>query len=206
MHPFIITILLGSQIAAFSNSIVFSILETFKDYPYLLQGEFDYTLNYLDEITTCHHGAFAVARVENELAGFLLGCPLKARAQYFSGILNHFQKSKINISDYYYFTDIIVLPSFRNQYIATKLITEYEKQVQSWGYKGIYLFTVKCKEDHPLRPQNYQDIEYFYEKLGYIKTTFQTNDTWPTILDANGTVAMREHTLMFWMKKFSNND
>lgn len=202
MPSILITLMLGSQIASFSNQIVLTIIETFKHYPYLLEGEYDYNQQYFKEITTSNHGGLALATLKEEFAGFLMGCPLAARQEQFADAFEIFKKNNFTASDYYLFTDVVVLPKFQNKKIASNLFAYFEEWVKSWGYKGICLFIIQHNEDHALKPVDYKNIDDFYAKLGYTKTEIQSISTWPTIMDAQGTVSFLEHVLYFWIKQF----
>ena len=144
------------------------------------------------------------ATVGQEFAGFLLGCPLLVRKNQFADALEFFKAAHIDPSHCYYYSDVIVVPAFQRQGVAKKLFTTLEQQVRKWGYQAVCLVSVERNKDHPLRPSNYDDTDTVWRHLGFIKSTIYTKDSWPTFIDLDGTVEMREHLLVFWIKELTN--
>jgi hypothetical protein len=174
-------------------------IDAFKEYPYLYDGEFEYEKNYVHGYVTNKMGMIAIAKVDGNLAGVSTGIPLISESEIVSDAQKVFSQNNINIEDYYYYGEIIILPQFRGRGITTMLYSAQDNLVRQWGFKHVCILTVVRENDHPLKPNNYKSPDDIWKRLGFFKNNLTTNYHWPTI-QADKSVIDTKNTLEFWIK------
>ncbi len=196
----IITMYIGLQILNIPESILPGWLNIFKEYPILNQGTFEGVKDNFKKFSQEPHCTFLIAQTnDHTVIAIATGIPLLA----YSYEAELFEKNNLDPSDFFHINDVIVLSQYQNKGIGSKLYKKLEKKARFWGYKKICLCTVERKEDHPLKPTNFKDPAIFWQRLGFSKTSLTIKESWPTIMDEQGTVEMHENTLTFWTKELN---
>lgn len=202
MVSLFINVVLGMQIMNYIDIVPEIILNTFKEYPYLHSPSLEEKKEYVSWFADHTEGMLIICQDKQKLAGFITGVPIQAVRDFVVDINSLFQKHGFNSDDYYYCGDVIVLPDYQKQGVCSTMFTLFEQQVESWGYKGITLITSIREENHPLKPKEYRDSESIWQHYGFEKTSIVIKNFQPTVIDAKGTVADRENSFAFWVKKF----
>jgi GNAT superfamily N-acetyltransferase len=199
---FMITLFLGTQLLNFPDHYFPGWLALFKEYPILNQGTVEGVKDQFEKFSQESHFAVLISETDERiLTGLLTGIPLAA---YYEPEL--FQKNNLDPAELFLINDLIVLPGYRKQGIASKLYNKLEKKASKlWGYKKICVCTIDHKDDHPLKPSNYHDSASFWKQQGFSMTSIKIEESWPTIIDDQGNVEMCEHTLTFWYKDLEAN-
>lgn len=199
MPPILITLFLGAQLLNFPDHFLPPWIALFKEYPILNHGTEEGVKNKFKEFSQEPHCAVIVAHENNQIiTGLIAGIPLKA----YPNETELFQKNNLEPSHFYHINDLIIAPEYRKRGIATKLYKKLEKRVQQWGYKKMCLCIIEHKEDHPLKPLSYYDETHFWRHQGFVPTSIKIKESWPTLVDNEGTVdEMYEHTLVFFTKE-----
>jgi hypothetical protein len=203
----VITILLSLQLYNFIDVVPEIMLKTFKEFPYLYSPTLQEDKEYFSWYAKHEKGMLVTAQHENDLAGFITGIPMNylATMDFFHGpeISAQFKKNNIDIDNYYYCGEIIVLPDFRENHICSKMFAEFESQVKAWGYEGICLITSDRENDHPLKPVNYLDSRLIWAHYGFTQSSIIIKNVQPTVIDTYGTVQELENGFIFWIKTFN---
>lgn len=193
----IITAYIGLQIINIPEEALPGWLNIFKEYPILNQGSVEGVKDSFKQISEESHSVFLIAKTDDHpVVGIATGIPLA-----YVGEAEFFEKNDLNLSDYFHINDVIVLPQYRNQGIGLKLYKKLEKKARSWGYKGLSLCTIEHAENHPLKPLDYKNSDSFWQRLGFSKTSLETKEAWPTIMNEQGKIEMCENTLIWWFKE-----
>jgi GNAT superfamily N-acetyltransferase len=174
-------------------------IEAFKEYPYLYMGELDYERQYMRGYTKDDRAMIAIATCDGKLAGISTGIPLTSDSEIVSEAKIIFLNENIDIEDYYYYGELIILPEFKGKGILTKLLSAQDELIRSWGYKHACGLTVVREDNHPLKPAGYKSPYKIGERLGYKRTNIRTQFDWPTI-QSDGRVKNEKNILEFWIK------
>jgi hypothetical protein len=195
----VIKIARGSECSSYMAILTALRLNTFKEFPYLYVGNENYEQIYSSGFPNNPDTLFATAYIDDEFAGILTGTP-------FDAILENEPEAKVawadsndDLSKYYYYGEAIVLEKFRKSKVAFQLSSLLEKEIQDLGYQTVCFITVDRDHDHPLQPENYQSIELYLPKHGYVKTHRKSDYCWPT-LDVSGNVEISLNTVSWWVK------
>ncbi|HVX00961.1 MAG TPA: GNAT family N-acetyltransferase [Candidatus Babeliaceae bacterium] len=173
--------------------------QTFRNYPYLYQANNLEEYAYVNWLFGLPHSMITVVYMESKPIGFLIGTSFEDFDQHFGGSREIFLQAGLNPKNYYYFSEIIIIPEYRGQHIAQKLFSNLEQQAQALGYSA-GCFVHESHNNHPLKPQDYQELDSFFQKLGYYKSPLTIDFTWPTI--TRDGVTILSHTLDYWLKEF----
>lgn len=174
-------------------------IEIFKEYPYLYKGDLAYENNYMQGYTQDKRAMIVIAKVDGVLAGVSTGIPLISDSEIVADAKKCFSQQDVEIGDYYYYGEVIVLPEFRGMSLTTKLYEAQNELVKSWGYKHVCILTVVREPDHPLKPNNYVSKDKMWEHLGFFRRKLTVDYHWPTI-QPDKSVQNVNNTLEFWAK------
>lgn len=171
-------------------------LSSNREYPYLYVGNIEIARGYFDLIEST--GIIAIVYKNQDPVGFIGAVPLKEMAQRYTVLSALFKQARINISDCYYITDVILMAEHRGNRLSPKLFQLIEDQARSYGFSTICLMC-EGHESHPLKPKNYRELDALWLKLGYTKSTIIAPFNWLTVLP-DTTLSQQEHMLTFWFK------
>ncbi len=178
-------------------------IEIFKEYPYLYKGDLDYEKKYMQGYLTDHQAMIALASINERIVGISTGIPLISDSEIVMDAKKVFAKDNIDISDYYYYGEMIILPEHRRKGLATQLCCAQNKVIKRWGFKHVCILTVVRGEDHPLKPTNYISQESLWKSLGFSKNNLTINYSWPTI-QVDQSATSQSNTLEFWTTHLSD--
>lgn len=198
MNP-VIEILFDEEIQNYTDYIAHLRMEAFKPFPYLYAGNLEYERTYIRGYQFAKKAMLATANIDGNIVGISTGIPLNADSEIVSGAKEAFEKENINVEDYYYYGEIIILPEYRGLGLAKKLYEAQDIIVRRWGYRFTSILTVVREADHPLKPQSYQPTDKLWERLGFCWKGLEIAYHWPTI-QADRTVKEQKHSLEFWIK------
>lgn len=194
-----IEIYVGNESSSYINMVSKLRIDVFREYPYLYEGEEEYERKYIHGYTTDKRAMIAIAKVDNVVAGISTGIPLISESDIVADAKKVFSQANINIGDYYYYGEVIILPQFRGLGIAKMLFSAQDTLIEKWGFKQVCILTVVREHNHPLKPINYKSPDGMWEHLGFFRNKITTNYHWPTI-QADNTVRDVTNTLEFWTK------
>lgn len=200
MSNILFTLFLGLQLLEIPENIIPAWLTIFKEYPILNNGTPEGVKRSLKKFSSEPHCAIVIAEtLDHNVSGIATGIPLVS--YYNEREINElFKKARLDPFEFYHINDLVVLPEYRQQGIASKLCKELENQAQTWGYTKICLCTIEHNKNHPLKPSNYYDPALFWRYQGFSQTSMKIKESWPTIMDECGNTEMHEHSLIFWVK------
>lgn len=173
-------------------------LTFFKEYPYLYQGTLEEERAYTNWFCDLSASVLAIAYYDDEPVGLVSGTAFVDFSTHFAGSYDLFEKANLIPETFLYVAEVIISPVHRNQSIAKKLFKLIEAYALDAGYENICLVE-ESHDQHPLKPSNYQSLDQFFTKLGYIKTNLLISFPWRTI-QANGSLQDEEHVMNYWIK------
>ena len=199
-----VEIYVGKDSADYIEAVSRLRIQIFKEYPYLYEGELDYERRYMQGYTSDDKAMIAIARVDGILAGVSTGIPLVSDSEIVSDAKKVFSQENIDIGDFYYYGEVIVLPEFRGQGITTKLYSSQNDLIKTWGFKHVCILTVLIYEHHPLKPLTYRSPDGMWQHLGFFRNKLSVDYHWPTI-QPDSSVKDVSNTLEFWTMPLHSN-
>lgn len=150
--------------------------EVFSEFPYLYDGDLDYEKSYLASYAESERSVFVVVLDEESVVGISTGLPLMDAEDAFQ---DAFGASDIDPKDVFYFGESVLKKPFRGHGMGTRFFEEREKYARELQeFKWTAFCAVERPVDHPDRPENYQPLDAFWGRRGYLKhpeihTTFE---------------------------------
>lgn len=176
-------------------------INAYKEYPYLYEGKMEEEISYLDWFSKLKHSAIVIAFYNDEPVGFITGTALSAFDEHFKGSIDLFKNAGLPYATYYYISDAIVLPEHRNKLLVTQMAQLMEEHADILGYTAT-CFVCEHHESHPLKPENYKELDELFKKNGYSKTEMVVAYNWPT-RQIDGGDKMQLHAMNYWIKQLS---
>jgi ribosomal protein S18 acetylase RimI-like enzyme len=200
-HTYHYKVLVDSQLKQEEKDFIAqSRINFYRGYPYLYEGNMEEERDYVKWFFSSPKSAVAFAYDGEKIIGFITGTPLVYFDEHFKGSADSFKKAELIPEDYYYLTDVIILPEYRGNGIAKKLcrmLEEYAKQLEFRAG----CFVNERHEKHPLKPAEYTDLDDIFIRSGCIKLPISVIHNWKTIM-VDGNNQDQDHTLVYWHKKF----
>jgi len=156
---------------------------------------------YFDWLSNSSESAITVAYLDNNPVGFLVGTSFIKFDEHAQGSIQLFEQAGLVPYNYYYFSEIIVVPEHRGRGLSKKLAKALEQHASSLGYTRV-CFVTESHEYHPLKPKDYRELNNLWDHLGCTKTDLSIPSTWQTIQE-DGTVKEQVHHLTYWIKDFT---
>lgn len=187
----------GADIQPYTRLLSEMRLKEFRQFPYLYIGNMEDDLAYTQTFSSTPQGRLIVAFQGNQVVGVRSGMPLETPLFFLDRWRSFLQKQGINTKKCFFSGEIVIDPAFQKKGLRSQLMNQYFQEVEAMGFTSIMAITSLRPLDHPLRPQDYVDIDM--PRYGFENTNIVLSNTWPT-LQADGTVKEQENHLIVWMK------
>ena len=197
-----IKIYTGENILPYIDFIAQLRIVTFKEFPYLYQGNLEYEKKYLSGYSSTENSMIAIAWIDNKIAGISTGIPLISDSDIVAGAKDLFIKHQINPENYYYYGETIILPKYRGLGLSKKIFSAQDKKAKDLGFHYACMMTVIREMNHPLIPSDYKSPEPLWRKLGFAKNGLKATFNWPTIC-SDSSINDMPNDLEFWVKDIS---
>lgn len=170
-------------------------IAVFRAFPYLYDGDMDYERRYLETYVAAP-GAFVCGALDDErLVGAATASPLAQHKQEFA---EPFTKRGLDIEDFFYFGESVLLPNYRGQGVGVRFFAEREAEARRQGFSHCIFSAVIRPADHPSRPADYAPLDNFWRNRGYERIDgIQTSYEWTDIGDPGQTAKPME----YWMRE-----
>ena len=167
----------------------------FREWPYLYDGTINYETAYLRRFAASEHAVIIAAYDGDEVVGVATGAPLADHAEAFS---QAFADRGLDIDCFFYCGESVLLPAYRGRGIGHAFFDGREAHARALGrFKNITFCGVMRPDDHPLKPKDYQPLDAFWTKRGYVKIDGLTASfAWKDV-DQTGEA---KKLMQFWMK------
>jgi len=190
-----VKVFVGKEAMPFCEIVSLQVMQAFAEYPYLYSGTLEGDIEYFNTWLAKGDPALALVFYNNEpiasMKGYSLETYLNPQAR------DLFLAEQIDIAQFYYITDLAVIPAHRGNHISRMLINALEEYAKTAGYNCACLTTEKGDQNDFLMPENYTSRTYYY--AGYAQTFFYMVKEWPTF-QSDGTIKLQDHKLDFWFK------
>ncbi|MEM1377327.1 MAG: GNAT family N-acetyltransferase [Pseudomonadota bacterium] len=172
-------------------------ITVFREWPYLYDGDVDYERSYLATYFKSPNAFIAGAFHGDKMVGACTASPLADHATEFS---EPFGALGLNLDDYFYFGESVLLPAYRGEGVGVKFFEYREAEAKRQGFSSCVFSAAHRPNDHPFRPSNYVPLDSFWRKRGYSQIDgLATRFAWKDIGESHET----EKPMTFWMKKLT---
>ena len=169
----------------------------FRAFPYLYDGDMDYERRYLETYLAAP-GAFVCGAFDGDrLVGAATAAPLSEHKAEFA---MPFAARGLDVEDFFYFGESVLLPEYRGQGIGVRFFAEREAEARRQGFARCLFSAVIRPDDHPARPAGHVPLDAFWHKRGYARVEgLTTAYSWKDIGDAVET----DKPMEYWMRSLS---
>lgn len=190
----------GSDITPYIGDLARLRIEVFRSFPYLYDGEMDYEADYIATYARSKDSFFVLALDGEQVVGASTGIAMEDEAPEFKApfIVNNYDPKRI-----FYFGESVLLPAYRGRGIGVRFFTEREAFARQAKIGETNRFDICCfcaverPEDHPQRPLDYQPLNDFWKKRGYIhQPQLRTSFSWRDLGDSEESAK----PMSFWLK------
>ncbi len=167
-------------------------MTVFREFPYLYDGDAGYERGYLRTYASSPRAAIIAAFDGEEVVGASTCLPLKDET---GNVPAPFVAAGLDVGRYFYFGESVLLARYRGRGIGVRFFEE--REAQAAGYDFTIFCAVQRAADDPRRPADYQPLDGFWTKRGYVKQPeLSCTMSWKEV----GNSEQSSQTLIFWMK------
>lgn len=198
----LIEVFKGKEATQYTSVLSEMRVSEFFNFPYLYVGDVEEDYLVTQAYAASDQGMIVVAFKNNQVAGLFSGMPLRTTGSFLERWCHVLDKNGVDTVNCYYGGELIVQPDFRKEGIGSALMSRLMQEVEVIKYNKIMWVTSIREHDHPLRPQNYFDIDTVCGKVGAKKMNFTITSPYPT-RQADGTVKNANNKLACWIKNLA---
>jgi GNAT superfamily N-acetyltransferase len=170
-------------------------IEVFRAWPYLYDGDAAYEEAYLQTYRDSEDAILVGAFDGDRLVGASTGTPMQDHAEDFAAA---FAGQDIPLNDIFYCAESVLLPEYRGQGIGHAFFDAREDHARALGHRYCAFCGVQRPKDHALRPDDYQPLDPFWRKRGYVPVPdVVAQFSWKDIDQETET----KHALQFWIRR-----
>ncbi len=191
----------GAQLKTYLHTIAKLRMTIFKEYPYLAEQDLQRETDYVRKIAI-HKESIGVLIFDNTiLVGVALGLPLIAEDPQMQ---QPFIERGLPVENYYFFSASTLLKPYRGRGIGHHFYDVRETHVKHYNkFSHICFCTPVRPANDPQRPADYQPLDDFWRKRGYVhQPEIQGHYQWTEV----GKQHPEEKTLAFWIKDLHAED
>ncbi|RKT28127.1 acetyltransferase (GNAT) family protein [Roseovarius halotolerans] len=157
--------LTGEVLAAALEDVARLRIEVFHAWPYLYDGDETYEEHYLQTYRDSDDAILVGAFDGTRLIGAATGTPLEDHADDFRAA---FDGQDIDMKDVFYCAESVLLPAYRGQGIGHAFFDAREAHARAMKRRHAAFCAVVRPDDHPMKPAQYQSLDPFWRKRGYV--------------------------------------
>lgn len=185
----------GKKAEPYFDEIASLRMTVFRDFPYLYDGSLEYEKKYLNTYANSADFFAVLAFANSQLVGVSTALPL---AQAEDSLQEPFLNNALNINDYYYFGESVLLTPFRGQGAGHYFFSAREQAGRELGYRKFCFCAVERSHHHPQRPADYQELGDFWAGKGFKKHDhLQVSFAWKEV----GEEFESQKPMRFWLKE-----
>jgi len=170
----------------------------FRAFPYLYDGDAAYEASYLQTYVRSPRAAVIVARAEGRIVGASTCLPLTDETE---NVIAPFLARGWDPASVFYFGESVLLPELRGQGVGVAFFAGREAHARALSTCDYAAFcAVQRPPDHPARPADYQPLDAFWTRRGFVKRPdLHCEMAWKDLGEADET----SKALTFWVKSLN---
>ncbi len=186
----------GEALNQFIPELARLLIEVFRDFPYLYDGDPDYEARYLQTYIEAPDSVIVLAFDGDKVVGASTGIPLRYETDE---VKAPFIKAGIDVDSVFYCGESVLLSQYRGKGAGVAFFEHREQHAQELGgYEFSCFCGVQRPEDHPRRPSGYKPLDNFWRRRGYEKhPELNTTFSWKELDEEHES----PKPMTFWMKK-----
>lgn len=186
---------IGSDLLPHIEDLARLRISVFRDFPYLYDGDMEYEKKYLNTYASSPRSYAVLAMDDDDVIGASTAIPLEDET---SEVTAPFIMHNHILSDILYLGESILDKRYRGQGMGKKFFTYREEYGARLNRTAFSFCAVERPEHHPLRPENYQNLNGFWEKMGYQPLqNYSTHFTWQDVDESEES----KKNMQFWGKE-----
>ncbi len=154
----------GAEAERYFNDIASMRINYFRDFPYLYEGSLKYEKEYLNTYFSSKNSLIIIALDNGNPVAFSSAIPL---SEEMGEIKRSFIEASIDIENYLYIGEVIIQPEYRGKGLLRLFFECYESYARKLGQNNLVFMTVNRPLNHPMRPNNYRQLEPLWQHMGY---------------------------------------
>ncbi|MES1940801.1 acetyltransferase (GNAT) family protein [Salinisphaera sp. T5B8] len=186
----------GREIAPHVDELAELRIRVFRDFPYLYDGDLDYERDYLATYVNSARSLAFLVHEGQRLVGATTALPLADEEPAFRKPL---AEAGFDVARVFYFGESLLLGDYRGHGLGHRFFDEREAWARQAGdFSHACFCAVQRPADHPLRPADYQPLDAFWQRRGFVRrddicATYRWRD-----IDAAQETDKR---LTFWLRR-----
>ena len=169
-------------------------VEVFRAWPYLYEGSAENEAEYLRTYRDSSRAAVIVARQGARIVGASTCLPL---ADETDAVQAPFRAGGLNISEFFYFGESVLLPGLRGQGVGVRFFEAREAHARSSSARFACFCSVVRQPDHPARPPAWEPLDRFWTRRGFARRPdLVCQIAWRDLGDTEETAK----DMVFWVK------
>lgn len=186
----------GREITPFIDDLARLRIAVFRAFPYLYEGTTEYERTYVATYAASPDSVFVLALDGETVVGASTGLPMEDETDAFKA---PFVSGGWNPERIFYFGESVLMPDYRGQGLGVRFFEEREAHARRLGrFDACCFCAVERPADHPLRPADYQPLDAFWAKRGYVhRPELRTEYVWRDVGETGETAK----PMSFWMKE-----
>jgi GNAT superfamily N-acetyltransferase len=189
--------LLGARLKAHLPDVARLRIEVFREFPYLYDGDLVYEGRYLAAFAASRDAVVVAAFDGDEIVGASTAAPLSTQTD---DVTAPFQARGEDLGTFFYFGESVLKKAYRGHGIGVRFFEHREAQARACGAKAMTFCTVIRPAAHPLRPNDYETLDLFWQKRGYApQPGLICHISWKEIGEAEES----PKPMQFWMKRLT---
>lgn len=191
----------GDEIKSYLHELAALRIRVFRDYPYLYQGSTRYEIEYLKPYQRAPDAAFFIVKDNQKVVGASTCIPLFQEDEVFQ---KPFLLHAYNLNEIMYFGESVLMKEYRGMGIGKEFFRLREQYASGFSQVRYCAFcAVERPSGHPLRPEDYNELNGFWLSQGYHQhPEITTALSWQDIDQTETT----DKKMIFWIKKIKSFD
>lgn len=194
-NPFRLQRCSGQQINAHLPALARLRIQVFREFPYLYDGSEAYEQQYLQTYVDAPDSVMVLVWDGAEVVGASSGLPLAAETP---NVIQPFLEHGYDPARVFYYGESVLLPAYRRQGLGRRFFEEREAHVRQLNrFDWASFCAVERPVDHPRRPADYQPLDAFWNRRGFVKhPELHTTFSWQDLDEAQ----QSPKPMVFWLK------
>ncbi len=169
-------------------------MTVFREFPYLYDGSIEEEKEYLSTFMQASDSILVVAFDGRRVIGASTALPMLHET---ANVQKPFLESGYELSAIFYFGESVLEKPYRGKGLGLRFFEERSRHAaQFTGVKLLTFCGIQRPLDHPLRPDDYKDLDDFWRNRGFEPTSMSCLMSWKDINEISET----DKSLKFWIK------